>query len=149
MNINDHGRCAVALIIEDPNNHPDEVLLGQMEYNSEKTLTGQWHYPGGKIESGEIVSDTSIREAKEETDLDVEFLGIIDTTITHTEFDDGSTRFRITFWVSCRVLTTSPSAKCGGDIRCLLWVPKKDSKNKCGPTAKKRVPETVEQFLKH
>ena len=147
MNTNDHGRYAVALIIEDPNNHPGEVLLGQMEYNPEKTLTGEWHHPGGKIESGEVVSATAIREAKEETDLDVEFLGIIDATITYTELPDGSTRFRVTFWVSCHVLPNSPSAKCGSDLRCLQWVLKEGSKNKCGPKTKERMPETVERFL--
>lgn len=38
---------------------------------------GQWAIPGGKLEGNETIQETAIREAKEETGLDIELKKII------------------------------------------------------------------------
>ncbi|MFE2995251.1 NUDIX hydrolase [Nocardia sp. NPDC059246] len=38
-----------------------------------------WALPGGKIELGESLAECGIREAKEETGIDVEIIGIVGT----------------------------------------------------------------------
>ena len=41
-------------------------------------LAGDWSLPGGKQELGETLQDCAIREAREETGLEVEILGLVD-----------------------------------------------------------------------
>lgn len=41
-----------------------------------KNFTGKWEWPGGKVDPGEGVAVAAIREAKEETGLDVELTAV-------------------------------------------------------------------------
>ena len=41
-----------------------------------KNFTGKWEWPGGKVDPGEDFAVAAIREAKEETGLDVELTGV-------------------------------------------------------------------------
>jgi len=49
-------------------------------------LKGQWSLPGGRMEMGEGVAQTALRELKEETGVEAELLGLIDV-VDH--FHDG------------------------------------------------------------
>ena len=64
------GRTATA-IIPFP---PDKILLIKR-----RTLpfTGYWALPGGRVDPGETVEQTIVREVKEETGLDVEIVSKI------------------------------------------------------------------------
>jgi ADP-ribose pyrophosphatase len=56
----------------------DEYLLIKRASEPDK---GMWSIPGGMVEIGEKVSEAAVREAKEETGLDVELvkdLGVVD-----------------------------------------------------------------------
>jgi len=55
---------AVALI-----DHFNRVLVGQRPAG--KTMPNLWEFPGGKIRSGEMLSDTAIRETVEELGVDI------------------------------------------------------------------------------
>jgi 8-oxo-dGTP diphosphatase len=41
-------------------------------------LKGEWSLPGGRMEMGEGVAQTALRELKEETGVEAELLGLID-----------------------------------------------------------------------
>ncbi len=55
----------------------DKVLLIRWGDNK-GSWSGKWTVPGGKVEYGEKIEDAVKREAKEETDLDVEVVKLID-----------------------------------------------------------------------
>ncbi len=66
-----HPRIAVDIIIKRRNN---KFVLIKRANNPFKDF---WALPGGFVEYGETVEQAAIREAKEETGLDVEPLGIL------------------------------------------------------------------------
>jgi ADP-ribose pyrophosphatase YjhB (NUDIX family) len=52
----------------------NRVVLVQ---RANEPFKGQWVFPGGFVEYNERVEDTAIREAKEETSLDIELVDIL------------------------------------------------------------------------
>ncbi|MCK4429538.1 MAG: NUDIX hydrolase [Candidatus Aenigmarchaeota archaeon] len=58
---------AVNIIIADNEN---KVLILKRSKNS-KLSSNLWNLPGGKVEEGETLRESVIREAKEETNLDI------------------------------------------------------------------------------
>jgi len=54
---------------------------------------GLWSIPGGMVEIGERTSDAAAREAKEETGLDVEIMGLLDVVDKIIRDEDGRIRF--------------------------------------------------------
>ncbi len=52
-------------------NNKGEILLAQSPKWSNK-----WVFPGGHIEVGESIGDSQVREAKEETGLDVKYVAV-------------------------------------------------------------------------
>lgn len=51
-----------------------DIVLAKRKYNPYKD---SWALPGGKMEKNELIETTAIREAKEETGLDIELTGLI------------------------------------------------------------------------
>jgi len=62
------GGRTVAVIIEFPNN---KILLVK---RATVVFKGYWALPGGKVDAGETVEQTVVREVKEETGLHVEIV---------------------------------------------------------------------------
>lgn len=71
----DKGLIVHVLIV----NRNKEVLLIRRS-NTEDVLPGVWDIPGGTLEDGEDPKEGAIREAKEETGLDVENVRLIHYT---------------------------------------------------------------------
>ncbi len=61
-----HLQIALALIWRG-----GEVLIAQRASNAEH-LPDVWEFPGGKIEPGEAPAEAAVREAREETGLEIE-----------------------------------------------------------------------------
>ncbi len=73
-------------------NSAGEVLLVRLSYDQ-----GQWTMPGGNIDPGESPADAAVREAREETGLDVEIEALY--SVYWRRDNDG-----IIFAFRCRVL---------------------------------------------
>ncbi len=51
-----------------------KILLGK---RNKKNMFGKWVLPGGRVEWGETIKETAVREIKEETNLDIEIIKFI------------------------------------------------------------------------
>jgi 8-oxo-dGTP diphosphatase len=69
--MNPSPRLAADIIIEFPDG---EIVLVKRGIEPFK---GRWAIPGGGVEIGETVEQAAVREAKEETGLDVKLTGIV------------------------------------------------------------------------
>ncbi len=77
-----------------------------------KTDNDLWALPGGGHDAGESISDTVVREVKEETGLDVEVTGVVGlyTNPRHVmAYDDGEVRQQFSICFTTRLL--------GGELR--------------------------------
>ena len=82
-------------------NDRGEVLLIR------RTDNGDWALPGGGHDLGERIEDTAVREAKEETGLDIEITGLIGiyTNPNHLiEYGDGEVRQQFALSFRARVV---------------------------------------------
>ena len=71
-----------------PNNRGELLLV-------HKTDNDLWALPGGAMDIGESITDTVVREVKEETGIDVEVTGVVGiyTNLNHVmAYDDGEVR---------------------------------------------------------
>src|SRR2546421_5435545 len=96
----------------------DQVLL------IHRTDNDLWALPGGAQEFGEYISETAVRETKEEAGVDIEVTGIVGiyTNPNHVvEFSDGEVRQQFSICFRARLL--------GGELRPsdesseVRWVP--------------------------
>ncbi len=83
---------------------------------------GEWSIPGGRQEIGETVRETAIREIKEETELtvtDIELLDVVDT------FQKDSAGRVIAQWtlVDFRAWWSDGTPRAGSDAAEVRWVP--------------------------
>ncbi len=71
-------------------NEKGEVLCAQRGHGS---LIGKWEFPGGKIEEGETEKGALIREIKEELDIDIEVVDLIDEN--YYEYKDSNINLKV------------------------------------------------------
>ena len=78
-------------------NEKNEVLISLRK--NKKEYDGYWEYPGGKVEEGETLEQSVIREIKEELNLDISTNCIAPLTFAVDPHGDGQT---ILFLYICR-----------------------------------------------
>ena len=64
------GKTSTAIIT-----YPDNKIL--LIKRNTRPFVGYWALPGGRMDPGEVVEQTIVREVKEETGLDVTIVGIV------------------------------------------------------------------------
>jgi ADP-ribose pyrophosphatase YjhB (NUDIX family) len=101
-----------AVIVKD-----DRVLLIR---RGQAPLLGEWSLPGGVLECGETLREATVREAREETGLEVEtvqMLGVYERIIPSA---DGRTRYHyVLIDFLCRPAGGDPKA--GSDAADVRW----------------------------
>ena len=88
---------------------------------STEPLKGEWSIPGGVLELGETLRQGAMREAREETGLEVEagdVLEVVDRIVTDP---DGRTRYHFVLVdFLCRKVSGEPRA--GDDAAEIRWI---------------------------
>jgi ADP-ribose pyrophosphatase YjhB (NUDIX family) len=88
-------------------------------------LKGEWSVPGGALELGEKLRDGAVREALEETGLQVEAGEVLDVFDSIFTDDDGRTQYHyVLIDFLCRPL--SGEAVAGSDVSEVLWATESD-----------------------
>jgi 8-oxo-dGTP diphosphatase len=99
--------------------HDGKILLVKRGSEPGK---GKWSIPGGIVELGETVKETTVREVKEETDLDVEVEDLIDVVDNLETDEKGRVRYHFIIMDFLASLKKG-SLKAGSDIIEAEWVP--------------------------
>ncbi|PKW14146.1 NUDIX domain-containing protein [Saccharopolyspora spinosa] len=99
-------------------NNAGEILL------IHKIDNDRWAIPGGGHDAGEYITETVVREVKEETGLDVEVLRLtgVYTNPNHVmAYDDGEVRQQFSLCFACRWIGGQPRED-GSETKEVRWV---------------------------
>ncbi|CAH0047510.1 unnamed protein product [Clonostachys rhizophaga] len=98
--------------------NPDEFLIGWRISKSHGT--NSWQLPGGHLDVGEKVNDCAVREANEETGLNVKALGEIIWTNDIFE-DEDPLKHYITHHIACEMLEADAVPRVTEPDKCAEW----------------------------
>ena len=119
-----------------PRDYPDRPIVGVgavivldqrvvIVKRSTEPLKGEWSIPGGALELGETLSHGAVREALEETGLEVEPAGIIEVFDRIYPDADGRIRYHyVLVDFLCRPI--SGELRAGGDAAQARWVSREE-----------------------
>ncbi len=89
----------------------------------QRTDNGLWSIPGGAQDFGEYISQTAVRETKEESGIDVEVTGVVGiyTNPNHVvAYDDGEVRQQFSICFHARHLGGEPTPS--SESSAVRWV---------------------------
>lgn len=114
-----------------------KILVGQRPENN--TLAGQWEFPGGKIELGEIPEDALARELREELGIEAT-VGELKLACTHEYGDIGILIlfYEILYWKG------EPKAK---HHMMLEWIYPEELSHRKIPEANKKILDRIYKAL--
>jgi len=121
-----------AIIIQD-----GKILLAKRGSEPGK---GKWSVPGGVVELGEKLEKTVVREVKEETNIDVEVVHVIDAVNNIVQDSDGKLHFH---FVILNYLTElkGGTLQSSSDVLDTKWVSLEEAEDY-------DITETFREFLK-
>jgi 8-oxo-dGTP diphosphatase len=99
--------------------HDGKILLVKRGSEPGK---GKWSIPGGIVELGETAKETTVREVKEETSLDVEVEDLIDVVDNLETDEKGRLRYHFVI-IDYLASLKKGSLEAGSDIIEAKWVP--------------------------
>ena len=93
----------------------DRILL---EKRSKAPWAGAWKAPGGHMEFGETLEETTTREVEEEVGVKISDLKF--RTLTNDVFEDGSKHY-ITIWMEAKYESGEPKVKAPYEESEISW----------------------------
>lgn len=112
------SRDAFRTVVKGLITHQDQVLIGQKEESEGHPISGEWHFLGGHLESGENVEAGIKREVREETGLPVTVEALIDV-MTFT-WASGGDKNCLQILYHCEADSTDATAR--DDLQAVQWV---------------------------
>jgi len=96
-----------------------KILLAKRGSEPDKN---KWSIPGGLVELGETVQETTVREVKEETNLEVQVRRLIDVVDNLEPDEKGRLRYHFVV-LDFLVHLKGGSLRAGSDVLDVRWVP--------------------------
>jgi len=113
-----HFVGAGVVILRDHNSNLEVLLIRRGKPPRE----GEWSIPGGRQELGETVRETAVREIKEETNLTISDMELVDVVDAFSTDDSGNVLIQWTL-VDFRAWWKNDIARAGSDATEVKWVP--------------------------
>jgi 8-oxo-dGTP diphosphatase len=115
-----------------PREYPERPLVGVgvvilgpegvvMIQRGKPPRAGSWSLPGGAQKLGETVNAAALREAKEETGLDIEVIGLVDVVDSIRPDETGAIQYHYTL-VDVVARSIGGELAAGGDAMDAKWV---------------------------
>ncbi len=105
----------------------DKVLLVQRGHEPAK---GKWRLPGGAQDVGETIMQTAVREAREETGLDITPMGIVTALDSITRDAKGNVEYHYTM-IEVLAESAEGEAQAGDDAVAVRWVTMAEIESLC------------------
>jgi len=109
-----------------------QVLIGRRA--DDAVLGGLWEFPGGKIQADETPTEAAVRECREETGLDVDFLSL--DSVVEYQYDQPSGQ---PLWVQLHFFRCRPRLDQPTPREPFCWVPKRDLGQYAFPAANRAI----------
>lgn len=121
-----------------------DVLIGKKEDDEEHPIGGEWHFPGGHLETDEEPEEAVEREVEEETDLEVDVHQIIDVYAFTWRDDDGE---KVQVLYHCE--SGSRDARPEDDLQDVKWVSVDELEEKLSESHAENIEERerIQNFL--
>jgi len=91
---------------------------------------GEWGLPGGVQQLGETIMQAAVREAREETGLDIMPLGIVTAIDALTQDEQGEVEFHYTI-IEIAAETSEGNPRAGDDVLEVRWATMEEAEKLC------------------
>lgn len=121
------GVCGLVVWPKYPASHDDRRVL--LIARGKEPMKGRWCLPGGSVEFGEDYKKATIRELKEECDLNVNVVSLLDASDIFSKTKENEPLHYILLHSVCEPSIESlilPEIKAGDDAAAAMWVTLKD-----------------------
>jgi 8-oxo-dGTP diphosphatase len=126
----------VAIVHDEAGN----ILIGEKRSDSEKFLAGEWHIPGGHVESGETDQEALIREMFEEAKIEINVKRYICSSLIPSSQKELG-------WYEC--FHVRGNIEPGSDLQAVKWIPKSNVLEEVSQKAIERWPEEIKNYFEY